>query len=271
MKRRVLILWAAAAIFCLPAAAQTVDEVIAKTIAARGGLDKIKALQSVTFTGRIEIGQGMEAPFTLRVKRENQMRMEFTIQGMTATQAYDGKAGWQVMPFTGKTDAEPLAGDELKDAEEQADLIEGPLVDYKKKGNTVELLGKEDLEGSPAYKLKVTLKNGDVITDYIDADSYLEVKENSKRSIRGTETEIEETIGDYKAVGGLMWPYALEQGAKGSPQKQKIIIEKIELNTPLEDAMFKMPAAAPKPADANAADSKPKPADEKPAAKPPSR
>ena len=269
MKRRVLILWAAAVISCLPAVAQTVDEVIAKNTAARGGLDKIKALQSVTFTGRIEVGQGMEAPFTLRVKRENQMRMEVTIQGMTATQAYDGKAGWQVMPFTGKTDAEPLAGDELKDAEEQADVIEGPLIDYRTKGNTVELLGKEDLGGSPAYKLKVTLKNGDVITEYIDANSFLEVKEASKRTIRGTETEIEVTTGDYKAVGGLMWPHALEQGAKGSSQKQKLIIEKIELNTPIEDATFKMPAAPPKPADANAADRKPKPADEKPSPKPP--
>lgn len=264
MGKRILMLWATAAILSLPAAAQTVDDIISKNVAARGGLDKIKAIQSVTFTGRMEAGPGIEAPFTLRVKRTNQMRLEFTVQGMTGTQAYDGKSGWQIMPFTGKTDAEPLSGDDLKDAEEQADLIDGPLIDYKTKGNQVELVGKEDLEGSPVYKLKVTLNNGDIDYDYIDARSFLEIKEDSKRTIRGSETEIEETLGDYKAVGGVMWPYAFEQTFKGTPQKQKFIIEKLELNTPIEDAVFKMPAPAPKPPEA-------KPADDNSASKPPSR
>ena len=96
-----------------------------------------------------------------------------------------------------------MSADESKETEEMADL-DGPLVDYKSKGHQVELQGKEKIEGTDAYKLKVTLKNGDVQTIYIDSDSFLEIKEVTKRTIRGTEQEIESAIGDYKAVNGIM-------------------------------------------------------------------
>jgi len=255
MKRGWAVLIAAVALLSWPAAAQTVDDVINKNIAARGGLDKIKAVKTVRMTGRVEVGPGIEAPFTLEMKRPMQVRIDIVVQGIAATpQAYDGKTGWQLMPFEGSKDAQPLSADDLKDAEEQAD-IDGPMVDYKSKGNQVEFIGKEDVEGSPCYKLKLTLKNADVIYDYIDADSFLEVKQENKRVVNGTEREFEQTIGDYKAVEGLMFPYAIENGVKGSPQRQKIIVEKVELNVPIESARFTMPA--PKPADAKPAETKP--------------
>jgi hypothetical protein len=260
MRRGWAVLVAAVVFLSWPAAAQTVDDVINKNIAAKGGLDKIKAVQTVRITGRVEIGQGMEAPFTLEMKRPMQMRIDIVIQGISATpQAYDGKVGWQLLPFEGSKDAQPLSADDLKDAEEQAD-IDGPLVDYKAKGNQVELMGKEDVEGSPCYKLKLTLKNGDVIYDYLDADSYLEVKQENKRVVNGTEKEFEQSIGDYKPVEGLMFPFAIENGVKGSQQRQKIIVEKVELNVPIESARFTMPA--PKPADTKPGEVKP--ADPKP-------
>ena len=140
-----------------------------------------------------------------------------------------------------------MSADEKKDLEENAD-IDGPLVDYKSKGNKVELLGKDKLEGSDVYKLKATLKNGDVVTIYLDADSYLEVKEEVKRNVRGTDQEVESLLGDYKEVNGLMFPFSMENGIKGSQQKEKLTISKIELNIPVEDAMFKMPAATAAPA-----------------------
>jgi len=260
MKRGWAVLIAAVALLSWPAAAQTVDEIINKNIAARGGVDKIKAVQTVRMTGHVEVGPGIEAPFTLDMKRPMQVRIDIVVQGISATpQAYDGKTGWQLMPFNGSKDAEPLSADDLKDAEEQADM-DGPMVDYKSKGNQVELIGKEDVEGSSCYKLKLTLKNGDVIYDYIDADSFLEVKQENKRVVNGTEREFEQTIGDYKPVEGLLFPYAIENGIKGSPQRQKIIVEKIELNVPMESSRFAMPA--PKPADTKPAESKP--ADPKP-------
>jgi len=224
--------------------AQTVDDIIAKNIQARGGMDKIKSVQTIRSSGTMTMGPGMEAPGSMIVKRPDMARLEFTLQGMTAVQAYDGKDAWQIMPFTGKKDPEAMSADEKKDLEYNAD-IDGPLVDYKSKGNKVELLGKEKLEGTDAYKLNVTLKNGDVVTVYLDADSYLEIKEETKRMVRGTEREIESVMGDYKEVNGMMFAFAIENGVKGGQEKEKLTLTKIELNVPVDDAIFKMPAAPP--------------------------
>ncbi|HTR25218.1 MAG TPA: hypothetical protein VMI10_14650 [Terriglobales bacterium] len=224
--------------------AQTVDDIIAKNIQARGGMDKIKSVKSIRTTATMTMGPGMEAPGVMVQKRPDMARLEFTIQGLTAVQAYDGSKAWQIMPFMGKKDAELMSADETKEMQETADL-DGPLVDYKAKGHKVELLGKEKVEGTDAYKLKVTLKNGDVQTQYIDADSFLEIKEDTTRTVRGTDHEFESAIGDYKEVDGIIFPFAVETSAKGSDQKQKITISKIELNVPAEDAQFKMPPPAP--------------------------
>jgi len=224
--------------------AQTVDEIIAKNIQARGGMDKIKSVRTVRSNGTMSMGGGMEAPGTMIQKRPDMARLEFTIQGLTAVQAYDGKQAWQIMPFMGKKDPELMSADDKKEMEEMAD-IDGPLVDYKSKGHKVELLGKDKVEGTDAYKLKITLKNGDVITDYLDADSFLEIKQETKRMVRGAEREIESSLGDYKEVNGLMFPFAMENGIKGGQEKEKLTISKIELNVPVDDSIFKMPAPAP--------------------------
>lgn len=226
--------------------AQSVDEIIAKNIQARGGMDKLKSVGSVRSSGKMTMGAGMEAPGTVIIKRPNFMRIEFTVEGLTAIQAFDGSKAWQIMPFTGKKDPELMSDDEKKDLEDNAD-IDGPLVDYKAKGNQVELIGKDKVEGAAAYKLKVTLHTGDVQTIYLDADSFLEIKEEIKRTVRGSEQDFESSIGDYKEVNGIMFPFAVESSMKGSDQKQKLTIEKVELNVPVEDAQFKMPAAAPTP------------------------
>ena len=260
MSKKTLLLVAAVATLNLPAAAQTVDEIVAKNIRARGGMDKIKAIQTTRMTGRVAFGPGMEAPFVRESKRPDKFRIDGTIQGTTATfQAYDGKTGWQLVPFTGNKNAEPLGGDELREAQEEADF-DGPLVDHKEKGNTVELAGKEDVEGAPTYKLKVTLKNGDVIYFYVDADSFLEIKLTSRRTINGNLREIESSLGEFKPVQGVMFPYTIESAAKGSEQKQRVIVEKIDVNVPLDDSRFTMPPPA---AAAPAAETKP------PEAKPP--
>jgi len=240
MFRTLLLSLTAVTVLALPVSAQTVDEVISKHIQARGGLDKIKAVKTIRYTGKMTVGPGIEAPVVMEEKRPNSLRLEFTVQGLTGIQAYDGKTGWMLMPFGGKKDPEPMGEDDLKEAAEQAD-IDGPLVDYKEKGNQVELVGKEPVAGTDTYKLKVTLKSGGVRTIYLDIDSYLPIKEESKRIIRGTEREFEADIGDYKEVDGLMIAHSIENSAKGSSQKQKITIEKVEINPPLDDARFKMP------------------------------
>jgi outer membrane lipoprotein-sorting protein len=233
------------AVLAAPAAAQTVDEVIAKSLEARGGLDKLKAIQSVRITARMSMGP-MELPMVIEMKRPGRFRADITVQGTLAVQAYDGATAWGISPM-GTGQPEPMPAEAAKEMADQGDL-DGPLVEYKAKGHLVELVGKEKVEGSEAYKLKITKKDGDVEYHFLDADSYLPVRVEGKRMIRGTEVEGESTLGDYKEAGGFLWPYSVQNGAKGRPEKQTLAVEKIEINPAIDDARFKMPA--PKPAEA---------------------
>jgi outer membrane lipoprotein-sorting protein len=226
----------------LAATAQTADELIAKSIDARGGKDKIKAVKTLRMTGKMALPQGMEAPFTAELARPNKMRRDFTIQGMTGSMAFDGTNGWSLMPFMGKKEAEPMSGDDLKALEDEADF-DGALFDYKEKGHQVELVGKEDVDGSPAYKLKVTKKNGDVEYHYLDAEQYLEVKVEGKQKVRGQEIEGVSTLGNYKEVGGLIFPFSIESKQKGAPGSMVITIDKIEVNPDVPASRFDMPKA----------------------------
>ncbi len=221
--------------------AESVDDIIAKNIAARGG-DKLKAVETLRLTGKMVVGPGIEAPFTIEIKKPGRLRFEITVQGMTIVQAADGDMGWTIQPMTGKKDAERMSPDDLKEAQDQADF-EGPLVDYKKKGHKVELAGKEKVEGTDAYKLKVTKKNGDIEYIYLDADAFVEIKTEGKRMVRGTPVDFDSTSGDYKQVSGVMFPFAAEFGAKG--EHVKMSFSKIEVNPKIDDTRFKMPAPSP--------------------------
>lgn len=233
----------------LQAADPTVDEILAKNAAARGGLEKLKALQSVKLTGKMTLGGGMEAPISMTKKRPEMMRLDFTLQGMTGTQAYDGANGWMVMPFMGKKDAEPMSADALKEVKDMADF-DGAFIDYAKKGYTVESLGKADVEGTPAYKLKV-VRDGQETIVYIDADSFLQLKSDAKRKMQGQDVESETIFGNYQEFGGVLFPMSVEMKVKGMPAAQTITFDQVEINPALADDTFKMPAkkaeAAPAP------------------------
>ncbi len=231
----------------LVAQAPTVDQVLTKYYEAKGGLGRMKAVTTMRITAKMSNGP-MDFPIVIEAKRPACIRVDVNIQGNQMIQAFDGKTGWSINPFqqSAKKDAEPMTPDELREMEVQADM-DGPLVDWKEKGHKVELQGREPVEGSDTFKLKLTLKNGDTRTLFLDVDSYLEVKQASKRKVRDTEIEAETTMGDYKEVGGLMIAHAMESGAKGMPQKQKVVIEKVELNVPIADSRFAMPAKQPTP------------------------
>jgi outer membrane lipoprotein-sorting protein len=229
-------------LFCLHASAQTVDDVIKKSIEAKGGIQKIKAIKTVKVTAKVIQG-GIEIPIIIQQKRPHFVRVDVTFQGKSQSMAYDGESGWKTDPFQGSPDPEKIAGDDLKQAEEQADM-DGPLVDYKEKGHTVELVGKEDMEGTPAYKLKLTLKNGDVRNIYLDAENYLELKVNMKRKTPGGEIEVDQYVGNYKPVNGVMFAFSLESKVKGQTAAQ-ITIDKIETDVAIDDSLFKMPAKPP--------------------------
>jgi outer membrane lipoprotein-sorting protein len=231
-------LWLAASI----GAGETADEIVAKNIAARGGLEKIKSVQSMRMTGTMRLGDE-RLPTSLELKRPNKSRWEFTLEGQTAVQAYDGKTAWMIMPFEGQTQPQIMTDQEARDVEMQAD-VDGPLVDAAAKGNTIELVGKEKIEGGiETWRLRVTRKNGDSRDLYLDAKTYLPVLAVSKRSTDGQAVEIRSKIGDYRNVGGLMLPHSFEASASGVPQTQALEFQKIELNVPIDDSRFAMPKA----------------------------
>lgn len=240
MLRHVLGAAAIAAIVAVPVSAQTADEIIAKNLEAKGGAAKLKAVQSVRMTGTMLVGPGMSVPIVLELKRPRSMRMDLTIQGMTMTQAYDGTAGWMLNPMSGRTDPEPLPSEAIKLVEEQADM-DGPFVDYKEKGSTVELLGKEKVGIADCFKVKLTLKSGDTRVYYIEAGTYLEVKQESRTKVRDTDVENDTLVGDWKDVDGLMFPFSIESGQPGAQMRQKMTVTKIEINPTIDETRFKMP------------------------------
>jgi outer membrane lipoprotein-sorting protein len=223
--------------------AQTADEIVAKYVAKIGGMPKLEAIQTLKKTGKYTGGGGFEARVVEENKRPNMIRQEFVLQGMVGVTAYDGKEGWKIEPWQGKKDVEPLGEEEMKAILEDADF-DGPLIHSKEKGNTVELAGTEPVEGTDAFKLKVTLKNGDVQYFFVDSEDFVPIKVEKKRMIRGAERESETSLGDYKEVAGVYFPHSFEFGQKGSPNRQKVVYDKIEANVPLDDSLFH-PAPAP--------------------------
>ncbi len=226
--------------------APTLDELISKNIEAKGGADALRALQSLRLTGKLLVDQGqIELAYVQMKKRPGEVRTEGTLQGMTQIEAYDGKEGWKISPFQGRKDPEKMSTDDVKALMEDAE-IDGPLVDWKAKGSTVDYLGTEDVDGTPAYKVKVVRKNGDVSFVFLDPDHFLEIRILTQRIKHGAQEEVETDLGDYEKTGGVFIPTSIESGRKGDPDKQKIIIDKAEANVPADEAIFHFPTAASK-------------------------
>jgi hypothetical protein len=241
--RKVLAL-AGLAFVAAPLSAQTVDSIIAKYIQTVGGMARIQAVQTLRRTGRFTGSGGFEAVVVQENKRPNRVRQEFSLQGMTGINAYDGATGWKIEPWQGKKDAEALSEEEMRDITEESD-IDGPLVNYQQKGNRVEFVGMEQVEGTDAFKLKVTLADGDVRYYYLDTDYYVPIRIETKRMIRGAEQEFETSLGDYKEVAGWYLPHSFETGPRGSQDKSKITFDKIEANVPIDDGRFSKPGVHP--------------------------
>src|SRR5712691_3837123 len=238
-----LIILIAASSLSLTASSQTADELVQKNIEAKGGMEKIKAIKTVRLTGKLDAGGGFTAAVGQENKRPNLVRETFTLQGMTQVQAYDGSTAWEVRPFGGRKDPQLMGDDDVRDLLIDSDL-DGPLVDYKEKGNQVEYLGHDIVDGDDALRLKVTLKNGDIIYYYLDPDTLLEIRTERREFIRGAVHDSVADLGSYKPVAGVMFPFSVNGGPKDDPtQWQSVTYEKIEANLPLQDSDFAVPAS----------------------------
>jgi outer membrane lipoprotein-sorting protein len=221
-------------------AAQTVDEVIDNYVNAVGGIEKLNSVKTLKITGKFLSGS-FEIPFTQTISVPDKILIEMTMQGLTMKQACDGTTAWMINPFQGSKEPEKMTEEQTKYMKEQADF-EGKLINYKDKGCTAELMGKEDMEGSDVYKIKLTDKDGDITYYYIDASNNILLKESAKRKIKEKEIDQDIYYSDYKPIDGIMIPMALEiKSSAGRGGSQKVSIDSVEFNVSVDDSIFKMP------------------------------
>jgi len=254
--------------------------IVDKNIAARGGLQAWRAVQTLSLAGKLGAGGNRRAavqvpvpdqkanrqslpsrpteeaqlPFVMELKRPRKMRFELQFNGQTAVQVFDGANGWKLRPFLNRRVVEPYTTDELKAASMQAD-VDGFLVDYAAKGTKIELAGMEKVENRDTYKLKLTTKNGQAFHVWIDVDTFLEAKvEGQPRMLDGKYHPVEVYYRDYRPVSGLQIPYVLEtkvlpvaqtkMGFKDPPvPPEKIMIDKVVVNPTFDESLFSKPDA----------------------------
>ena len=260
-------------------------EIASRNVAARGGLEAWRRVQAISESGKLGAGgdqRGQAAtpsvtppggrsklqpvpssprlakeaqlPFLLELERPRKVRLEVQFEGATAIQVYDGSNGWKVRPFLNRLDVEPYTPEELKLASMQLDL-DGPLVDYEAKGTHVELVGMENVENRPTYKLALTTRTGEVIHVWIDAETFLEAKiDGEPRKLDGKMHPVEIYYKDYRKVDGLQIPFLLVTkvlpSENASPAEinmrvppEQIVIDKVVVNPRLDASRFSKPEA----------------------------
>lgn len=244
------------------------QQIVDRNVAARGGLKAWHAVQTMRMTGKIDVGsirtkpplplyavtktkykippkteaqaKPVQLPFVMELKRPNKMRFEMEFRGDTAVQAYDGSSGWKLRPFLGRNEIEPYTADEMKQAAQQQEL-DGFLIDYKAKGSKVETDGMDKVNGHEAYKLKLTLKDGQVRHVWVDAQSFLDIKIDGTRRMDGKPRQVATYMSDYRTVKGVKVPFVMETSVENVKGSEKIAIQQVELNTELADTQFAKP------------------------------
>ena len=244
MRIRLPYLFVALACVFAPASvsAMDVDTVLAKNADARGGLAKIEKIKTLKLEGTMRIGGQFELAYTEYKKAPESVRQEATVQGLTQVQAWNGTEAWQISPFQGRRDPERVSGDDAKSLSDDAS-IGGPLVDWRARGSKIEYLATEDIDGTQAHKLKVTLKNGDIEYVYLDPDYFLEIRTVTEQTVRGTHVEMVSDYGDYEQIDGVYFPFSTTSYRKGGGPfgKQQLTVEKAIANVPLADQLFAFP------------------------------
>ena len=278
----------AAAAAAAPAQANlSAAEIVTKNVAARGGLEAWRAVKTMSLSGKMGAGGNQRAtlqlptqaqatvvsrktsepqlptrrveevnlPFLMELARPRKQRFELQVAGQTALQVYDGVNGWKLRPYLNRSEVEPYTAEEMKVASMQSEL-DGPLVDYAAKGTRIESEGTEKVEDRDTYKLKLTLKSGDVTHVWVDAQTFLETKiQGQPRRLDGTDHPVEVYYRDYRNVNGLEIPFLLETrvlpvtrtatGFRDTPvPPERVVIEKVVINPQFDAGLFSKPTVA---------------------------
>ena len=233
---------AIAAVFAfaaVPASAITVDQIISRNMKARGGLTAIKSLRGQKIEGRISMGD-LEGPFRVEMSKPGKLREEIELKGKLIVRTLSGGQGWVFNPLRDMIEPALLDADDIRNMTNSADM-EGPLVDYKIKGNLVRFAGTVSVEGRDAYKLVVMERNGRVRSEYIDCESFLVVKWEGKLTEDGKEYNMESYFRDYRMVDGLAFAFLITSLTVETDFKQRIVIDSVVLNPQSSAAIFGKP------------------------------
>lgn len=236
-----------------PAVAQDAQSLLAKNLEARGSAAALDAIKSISFQGRTIFPGDFELTYKeVRAQAGTAPldRVDLGVQGLDVVQAYDGRGGWKINPFQGRKDAERMSVDEARALADSA-TIQGPLLLSRTDGSKVTYLGRDDFDGTLAYKLKVSQKDGDEFIYWLDPDTYLEIKVDETRRIRGAQQVTETELGDYEKIAGVYFPMSVDSWAQGqSNQRQRTIIASATANGPVDPAIFAEPSGPGSPAKA---------------------
>jgi outer membrane lipoprotein-sorting protein len=240
MRRWVCLL--AVAVIATPfALADTAEDVVEKYLEARGGVEKMKAVESLRAECVVNMG-GSEVPCVFEWKRPDKVRMEYTVKEQTAIQAFDGTTGWAYIPFMGRTTASELTPDETK-AMTETSRFWGPLLDWQERGFSLTYDGMEDLDGQMCHKLMLTGPEGEITYMYIDEVYHLQIREVQLREAQGKDIQVDIRIGDYREVDGLFIPFSVKQKIQSTVVESILTFEKVELNVDIPDDRFALPTA----------------------------
>ena len=215
--------------------AQTLDQVLDKHYKATGQ-DKIADIETFYVKAKMSM-MGMEMPMTMQVKQPDKFKIEMDVMGQTILQGFDGENGWMKNPMTGGGISD-LKGAELQQAVSQTDF-EGELYHYAEKGHSAELIGKVNLDGAEAYRVKLTNADGTVKDYYIDGNSYLLTKVKAKVESMGQTMNVETTISDYKEIDGIQFGCRMDINTPMGTQS--MVMEEIKLNESIDDSVFARP------------------------------
>ncbi len=228
-----------------PAAELAAEDVVAKNVAARGGLDAWRNIKTMVWMGRVESARAPapSMPFALEQKRPNRTRLQIDAVGQRSTRVFDGLRGWKVLPSSqGQPSVQPYTAQELKSAQ-AGHGIDGPLIDHAAKGNSVTLEGVDEVGSRKAYHLKLHLATGGAEDVWVDTETYLELRyDRMADAPGGGQRRLSMTFADYRDVDGVKIPFVIETGTGQGTAPDRMRIERVVLNAPLEDAVFENPA-----------------------------
>ena len=237
MKKTLLLL--CASVMYVASMGQSADEILQKYVDAAGGTANAGKVKTMKLTASVSV-QGMEFPMTQQIISGRGVRTDVDVMSTSVTMSYKDGKGWKVNQFAGAPDPTPMDAGELADHEEQISVV-SPLFDSKKNGETLSLAGEETVNGVKTWKLKAVTKSGREFFYYVSSVNYDLVKLVGKRSMNGSDVEVETVYEDYRNVEGLRLPFSITNSTGGATY-QAVKVDKYEINVPVDEKSFDMPA-----------------------------